>query len=324
MFAPKVSVCVVTYNQGPYIRQCLESVLEQRTSFDFEIVVRDDASTDDTPRIVEELAARHSTRIRVLAGDQNVGAAPNIYRVYQEARGEYIAHLDGDDYFCPGKLQAQVDVLDANPALAVCSHNMLTVDRDSRPLGQFNEVSQGERTLFDLYGALPFFAHSSKMFRRENLGPLAKPPGRDLIDIEVHVAQAKLGNIYHLSSALGAYRVDVGMSRKGSKVNPILPAAARRVFVAALADHPDRQDYLRACFAKVLLGYAYQSALLGDANGFKAYTRESLGVARISSVQLAMGALTFAPRVAISLSTVRRRYRDALQTRSFRAFSRST
>jgi glycosyltransferase involved in cell wall biosynthesis len=92
----RVSVSLLTYNHERYIAQAIESVLAQR-GVDFELVVSEDHSTDGTRAIVEEYAARHPDRIRVLPSPHNVGMTRAFVRGIEEARGSYVALLDGDD-----------------------------------------------------------------------------------------------------------------------------------------------------------------------------------------------------------------------------------
>lgn len=113
---PLVSVRTITYNHAPYIRQCIEGILAQRTSFPFEYIIGEDCSTDGTREIVQEYAARHPQRIRLITSEQNVGARANSARVRAACRGKYVAPCEGDDYWHnPDKLQQQVDYLEAHP-----------------------------------------------------------------------------------------------------------------------------------------------------------------------------------------------------------------
>jgi len=117
---PKVSVCVTTYNQENYIRECLESIVNQQTSFTFEVLVSDDCSTDDTSIIVQEFSERYPHVVKVIPRSRNLGAFQNFIDTHNQAIGEYVCHCDGDDRFLPGKLQAQVDFLDISQNFTVC------------------------------------------------------------------------------------------------------------------------------------------------------------------------------------------------------------
>lgn len=113
---PVVSVRTSTYNHGPYIRQCIEGVLMQRTTFPFEFIIGEDFSTDETRKIVFEYAEKYPDIIRVITADYNVGTKANGRRCIRACRGKYIAICEGDDYWIdPLKLQKQVEFLEKNP-----------------------------------------------------------------------------------------------------------------------------------------------------------------------------------------------------------------
>ncbi len=118
---PLVSVCTTSYNAASYIRQCVESVLAQKTSFKIEYVIGDDMSTDGTAEIIGEYADRHPDIIRFRHNTKNLGMISNNLLTIKECRGEYIAFLDGDDYWIdPNKLEMQVDFMKKNPDCAFC------------------------------------------------------------------------------------------------------------------------------------------------------------------------------------------------------------
>ena len=118
---PLVSVCMTTYNHERYIAEAIESVLAQRTSFDFEIVVGEDCSSDSPPTICRQYAERYPDKIRLITSAENVGWRANYRRTKAAARGRYIALCDGDDRWCDAeKLQAQFDLLEADSECAMC------------------------------------------------------------------------------------------------------------------------------------------------------------------------------------------------------------
>ena len=122
----KVSVLMITYNQQTTIAQAIESAVVQETAFDCEIVISEDCSRDGTRGIVERFAAQYPDKIRLLLNDRNLGVLPNFIQAYRACRGEYIAILEGDDYWTAAhKLQKQVDFLYRHPECAVCFHDAL-------------------------------------------------------------------------------------------------------------------------------------------------------------------------------------------------------
>src|ERR1051326_2476159 len=101
---PKVSICIPTYNSAKYLPQAIESVLQQDFT-DFELIICDDASTDETPRLCRSL---NDLRIRYIRFEENVGQAGNFNRCFQAARGDILTLLSADDYFLPGLLLNRV------------------------------------------------------------------------------------------------------------------------------------------------------------------------------------------------------------------------
>jgi hypothetical protein len=113
---PKVSVIVVTYNHQDYLKEALDSILEQDCSFGYEVIVADDCSTDETLQVAQEYRNRNPNRIRILESAENNGPFRNGRRAFPLARGAYIALLDGDDFWLDSrKLEKQSSYLDRNP-----------------------------------------------------------------------------------------------------------------------------------------------------------------------------------------------------------------
>lgn len=125
MSFPLVSVCVFSYNYEKYIIECLDSILKQETSFEFEVIVGDDHSTDNTRLVIEDYIKENPGRIRLLAEEPNMGGTRNWIRTMNAAKGKYLALIDGDDYFIQkNKLQLQFDMLESNPNTNLCFHGV--------------------------------------------------------------------------------------------------------------------------------------------------------------------------------------------------------
>lgn len=120
----KVTVCITTYNLESYIEQTLNSILSQKTSFDFEILVGDDCSTDGTRNILLAYKEKYPDKITLHFQQNNVGVNKNDYELIYLSKGEYIAWCDGDDYWIDEyKLEKQVRFLDENPQYS-CVHTL--------------------------------------------------------------------------------------------------------------------------------------------------------------------------------------------------------
>lgn len=117
----KLSVAMITYNHKRFIAQAIESVLAQKVNFEYEIVIGEDCSTDGTRATVLDFQRRHPERIVLLLRDRNLGGPKNFIGTLAACRGEYLAILEGDDYWtCTTKLQRQVDFLEAHTDWAIC------------------------------------------------------------------------------------------------------------------------------------------------------------------------------------------------------------
>lgn len=218
--APKVSVCVVTYNQETYIGQCLQSLVEQETSFPFEVIVGDDGSSDGTRDSIMEFARKHSGLVVPLFQQKNLGPVGNYLSTHAAARGTYIAHMDGDDYALPGKLQTQADFLDNHPECALVFHKCLLLNTDGS-----TSYIQHPAEMKGLHDIARFFhnhpsrcLHSSKMYRRS--AGIGHEVQRDpLIDNHLHFLHGLSGKLGFMDEALGVYRVGVGMSNNVQRLH---------------------------------------------------------------------------------------------------------
>ncbi len=210
----KVSVLVMTYNHVDFIEQALKSVLMQRATFDYEIIVSEDCSVDGTREIVLEYQRRYPKQIRVLLSEENIRSNFIVTRGIQAAEGQYIALLDGDDYWTiPDKLQKQVEFLDSHPNCAICFHNVRVLDESNGKSDQlWNSPSQKPIATFEDIWMGNFIATCSTMFRQGIIGEI---PGWyetmfPITDWPLHILNAEHGNIGYLDEVMGVYRFHGG------------------------------------------------------------------------------------------------------------------
>lgn len=214
-----VSVIVLTYNHKRYIRNALDSILMQKTDFFYEILVGDDASLDGTDEIVSQYAALHPDKLKAFIRLENLGATKNLYDLFKQAKGKYIANCEGDDYWCdPLKLQKQVDFLERNPEYSGCTHVCLLVDENGK-------ASKNQRlpwvctkehyTLRDFRGVyLPGQAatlvHRNFFLEPEHDYSIIYQASPMVADRTVALILAALGPIRQLPEMMSCYRVITG------------------------------------------------------------------------------------------------------------------
>lgn len=163
-----ISVIVPCYNQEDYVSECIESILAQKTDFRYEILVGDDCSDDSTPEILKKYAEKYPDIIKLYLNEKNLGATANVYGLFRKAKGEYIAYLEGDDYWCcENKLQIQYEYMKANPELVACYHRVRLVDRDGRKKnGRIYWIRYKKRFSYGDIDGLRLPGHSSTWLRK--------------------------------------------------------------------------------------------------------------------------------------------------------------
>jgi glycosyltransferase involved in cell wall biosynthesis len=136
----KLSVSMITYGQEAFIEQTINSVLMQQCDFDFEIILSNDNSPDQTDAIIQRILKTHpeAHKIKYFNQKPNLGSMENFVFTLKTAKGEYIAICEGDDYWTdPLKLQKQVDFLDQNPDYALCFHQGTSYYQNSKKTEDF-------------------------------------------------------------------------------------------------------------------------------------------------------------------------------------------
>jgi glycosyltransferase involved in cell wall biosynthesis len=136
---PLVSIAIITYNQKPFLKECINSCLQQDYP-NFEIVVADDCSTDGTQEMLQEYASNYPGKFILKLSEKNYGVTFNSNLANFSCNGKYIAWMGGDDLMLPGKLIKQVEFMEKNPDCNICYHNLEVFESDSnKVLYYFNE-----------------------------------------------------------------------------------------------------------------------------------------------------------------------------------------
>lgn len=205
MSRPRIVVCVVTYNQQQYIETCLRSILDQQVQADVHVLVGDDDSTDGTGSVVQALAGEYGTRLQHLRREPNLGAFANMRDLLLRADADFVARVDGDDYWLSGKLARQLAYLQAHPDCSAVYTNALTIDEAGASIGLFNDLGDTEITLAALLRRGNALNNSSMLYRATNSTGWTEG---DQLDYQVHLWQARHGWLGHIGEPLVAYRVN--------------------------------------------------------------------------------------------------------------------
>ena len=267
MTPPKVSVIVPIYNQAPFIRETVDSVLDQDYP-SVELVLSDDGSTDGTGDILREYAEREPERVRVVASERNTGIAGAFNRALDAHTGEYIAWLGGDDVMLPGKLSRQIAILESRPDAIGCCHDAEVFDSASgRTYGRFTEVYNGRRGVRDggvelLLDPAYLMLPSTMMVRSSAVGSLRFDPrvrvSNDwLFDIELF----QRGRVVGLDDVLARYRRH--QSNATSQVSDVLEDALVVLSIAE-ARYPQLRRSIRGRRAAAIFGEASRRWRGGD------------------------------------------------------------
>ncbi len=215
---PKVQVITICYNQEQYIAQALESIISQKTSFAFEAIVADDASSDATPQIIKEYARKYPHIIKPILRTTNIGSMQNFLDAATCVSAEYVAMCEGDDYWTDDtKLQKQVNMLDKHSECSICFHPVLIKWENSMkestvfpsPSYRFN------KTILDLNDLLKqnFIQTNSVVYRWQfGDGTLNSVLPDNILpgDYFIHMLHAQKGMICFINKCMGVYRKHAG------------------------------------------------------------------------------------------------------------------
>jgi glycosyltransferase involved in cell wall biosynthesis len=225
---PIVSVIILTYNHSNYIAQAIQSVLEQKADFDFEILIGDDCSTDGTCEIVNSFISKYPNLLKAIRSDHNVGAIRNEKRLIDASKGKYIAFLEGDDYWTDTlKLQKQVDFLEANPEYGLV-HGDVNHFYENTKKTEFNvnksskNIKKDGDVFFEILKPNPLFIKTATVCFRKNLikhfdYELAIKEKWPLTDLPLWLDISFHSKVHYIDETLAEYRLlDESASRFNS------------------------------------------------------------------------------------------------------------
>jgi len=209
---PKVSVCMTVYNQERYIAEAIEGVIYQTTGFPFELVIGEDHSTDGTLAVCQQYVKTHSKLIRLHPRPRNLGVARNQAQTWAECQGDYIAMLDGDDFWCsPLKLQTQAKFLDNNPSFSMCftKCNLLSDTPNRHDRWPYRDNLKGTLTISDILRH-NLIANCSVMYRRAIRQYPEWIAALPYCDIALHSLHSMGGPIGYIPELMATYRLHEG------------------------------------------------------------------------------------------------------------------
>ncbi len=211
-----VSISCITYNHENYIAEAIDSFLMQKTTFNYEILIHDDASTDRTADIIREYENSYPDKIKVIYQKENQ-YSKGITRIgytYNDSRaqGKYIALCEGDDYWIdPNKLQKQIEYLESNPTCAMCVHASRRVSINGKEVQPILGLSDNKNQILRLEDiGYKFFATASRVYRKDFL---KNPPSwfflTDSGDKASYLLLMSRGYCYYMQDVMCAYRIGV-------------------------------------------------------------------------------------------------------------------
>lgn len=235
---PVVSVCIATFQHAPYIEQCIESALMQQTNFPFEILLGEDESTDGTREICKAYAEKYPGKIRLFLRSRKdviyINGNPtgrfNAIQNFLEAKGKYIALLEGDDYWSdPLKLQKQFDILETHPEIIVCHHWQKIASLNAS--GEYEETkapTEGQgyypetiATVREIFENRLRIKSRTMFFRNIFLDGYKLPDWYFKLqfgDVPLCMIFGKFGNFYFLDEEMAVYRITAkGVAGTGRK-----------------------------------------------------------------------------------------------------------
>lgn len=215
----QVSIRCSVYNHEPYLRQCLDGFVMQKTNFAFEAIVHDDASTDKSADIIREYAAKYPNIIKPIYETENQyskhdGSKRRIMNAAINESAKYIAFCEGDDYWTdPLKLQRQFDFMEANPDYSMCFHNAMIHYQDGRDKDRiFAELEERDYLPAELYEK--WLVPTASIFTRKDIylqqQPKLNNPNFLYGDNPLIISLAYAGKVHCINEIMSVYRINKG------------------------------------------------------------------------------------------------------------------
>lgn len=276
----KVSIALITYNQERFIEQAIESVLNQKTDFDYEIIIGEDSSDDDTRKIVLEYQREYPDIIRVLLQEENIGGVANDILVHKACTGQYIAPLEGDDFWISqDKLQRQVDFLDEHLQYPACFHAVEEFYDDDIGNSSISPVPNFRRDLYQedlLAGTV--ISVCAIMYRSSVIDEsfLARYACSVVGDYEFYILLSENGPVGYIDGILSAYRMHEGGIYTGATGTKNLSDRARMLMFTQQELAPGNDRLFRQLISRTYFDLAEAHFENGEPAAAKIYLLKSV------------------------------------------------
>lgn len=204
MSAPRVTVLMPVFNAAKYVREAIESILDQ-TFDDFEFLIIDDGSTDATPSVIRSF---HDPRIRVRRHEQNLGLVATLNEGLHLAKADLVARMDADDISHPDRLEKQLALVDGNPDVVLVGSDVDIIDQNGKTISYEPKPTDPDAIRLILSVICPI-AHSTVLFRKESVLKIGGYANLYVAeDYELWTRLADEGDLSNLPLPLLKYRIN--------------------------------------------------------------------------------------------------------------------
>lgn len=295
----KVSICMISYNQEKFVAQAVESVMMQDVNFEVELVIGEDCSTDSTREVLLELRDKYVGNIKLLLPENNLGMSRNFFETVRVCDGDYIALLEGDDYWTsPTKIANQVAFLEANPQCVACFHDVQVIGNctegimgvahaQTDPTFQFLEPPQEVLSIENLL-LENYIPTCSFMVRHDAIQHIARSLSDSfshlkLVDWPLFILLAQYGDIGWIKGAWATYRLHEGGVWSGK--NRIYRAEkACEMYETLLPLLPSWTEVIKLCLRNCVWFLVLEYEKDGNITAAKSYLSRYLRISPLKNV----------------------------------------
>jgi glycosyltransferase involved in cell wall biosynthesis len=259
----EVSVCVISYNFEKYIDKTIESIVKQKTNFEYELIVCDDGSSDSTQDILLEYQKKYPNLIKLVLLQENTKGTMTLVKAVEIAKGKYVSLLEGDDFWCnENKLQMQYDFMEKHPEMSAVVTHLNAVAEDGSPMEMpknWKKNIQKDVFTIDDFEKQPISPFAQSLFyrNREEYKELLNVKGR--LDNYTQAMLLTRGNIGIIHEITATYRIVRHTGNNFSSMS--IAQKAQRLFNCGLLINEYFGDRINMQY--LMEGYLADSILFG-------------------------------------------------------------